>query len=386
MIKLAFRNLWQHKLRSLLTVGSLAVALFTLCALRSIVTTLEAGLENANSSRLWVQSAVSLFVDLPLRYEAQISNVQGVETVCKWQWFGGYYQDQSNFFAQFACDMDELLAIYPEIELVEGSKQGLMDNRIGCIVGQKLAEQFGWKVGDQIPIIGALFPQPGGEAWQFKLEAIYVPTSSSVDDRTMFFHWKYLEEALRAIFDEPPGVGTFVLKMAPGANATQIMSEVDKLYENGPQRVQTTTEAEFQRQFISMIGNVPRLVGTIGLGVLLAILLACTNTMLMAGREQVRSIGILKALGFNDRSMMLLMLGQSMLLCGIGGGLGVGMALAVEKGIGSAIDRFFPGYAVRTETIVLAVVVTLVVGLIAGAMPAWNASRKRCVEALRMGV
>ncbi len=386
MLKLAFRNLWQHKLRSLLTVGSLAVALFTLCVLRSIVTTLEAGLENANSNRLWVQSAVSLFVDLPLRYEAQIANVAGVETVCKWQWFGGYYQDQGNFFAQFACDMEELLEIYPEMELVDGSKEKLLAKRIGCIVGKDLADQFGWKVGDQIPIIGALFPQPGGEAWQFTLEAIYVPRSSSIDGRTMFFHWKYLEEALRAIFDEPPGVGTFVLNMTPGANATQIMAEVDKLYENGPQRVQTTTEAEFQRQFVSMLGNIPRLVGTIGAGVLIAILLACTNTMLMAGREQVRSIGVLKALGFNDKQMMVLMLGQSMLLCCIGGGIGIALSVGVEKSIGSAIDRFFPGYAVTPETIGLAVAVTLLVGVIAGAMPAWNASRKRCVEALRTGV
>ncbi len=303
MLKLIYRNLLHHPLRSLLTVGSLIVAMFTICVLRSIVTTLNSGLEGAQADRLVVQSAVSLFVDLPLSYQGKIKAVGGVERVCKWQWFGGYYQDPSNFFAQFCVDMPEMLEIYDaDIDITDGSPEKLLDNRIGCMIGTGLAEQFGFKVGDTIPLIGALFRKPDGSAWEFTVEAIYTPRKSNFDNRTMFFHWKYFDEVCQEIFGESIGTGTYVLQLRDPGEATQVMSEVDALFENGPQRVQTTSEAEFARQFISMLGNVPTFIGAIGGGVLIAILLACVNTMLMAGREQEHAIGILKALGFPDRS------------------------------------------------------------------------------------
>ena len=383
MARLVLRNLFKHPIRSLLTVGSLVVALFLLCILRSLVTTLGAGVEAANEQRLWVQSAVSLFVDLPTSYQSKIEAVEGVGSVGKWQWFGGYYQDPGNFFAQFAVDPEELFDMYPEVEIVEGSKEAFFSRRTSCVIGESLAQDFDWRIGDTVPIIGALFPQPDGSAWEFEVAAIYHPTKPNFDNRTLFFHWDYFAQTMREIDGEEPNVGTFVIKLESGADATAVMATVDELFANGPQRVQTTTEAEFNRQFVSMIGNLPRFIGAIGGGVFVAILLACVNTMLMAGREQIHDVGILKALGFSGGSVLALLLVQSMVLCSIGGGIGIALAWMSSPGISAAMGQFFPGYEVKPATLVLAAAITLGIGLLAGIFPAWQASKRSPVEDLR---
>ncbi|HVS17663.1 MAG TPA: FtsX-like permease family protein [Planctomycetota bacterium] len=383
--KLVWRNLLDHKLRSLLTIASLVVAMFLLCTLRSLVTTLTSNVSTFDSRRLWVQSAVSLFVDMPLSYQPRINAVDGVERTCKWQWFGGYYKDPSNFFGQFAVDPEELLETCPEIEITEGSADEFLRQRTGCIIGAGLARSFGWKVGDRVPLIGALFPHPDGAevAWEFDVVAIYRPGAKNWDDRTLFFRWDYFEETVRSSRGEPPGFGTMVIRMQDGSSPEAIMAEVDAMFANGPQRTQTTTEAEFQRQFLSMFGNIPFFVSSIGGGVLLAILLACVNTMLMAGREQTHDVGILKALGFEDGDVFKLLLGQSLLLCLFGGGAGILLALGLEPIIAEALGASFPGFTILQATALQALATAAAVGLVAGLVPAWRARALVPVEALR---
>jgi len=383
MLRLVVRNLTKHKLRSLLTVGSLVVALFLLCILRTLVTTLEAGTQAAKSNRLWVQSAVSLFVDLPLAYEAKIDAVEGVEKTCKVQWFGAYYQNEDSFFGQFAVDGDTFLDMYPEVVIVAGSRAGFLANRIGCLVGKALAKKYKWEIGDRIPLIAALFQKDDGSAWDFELEGIYEVTEPVWDDRTFFFHWDYFEKTMEATTTGQPDVGTFVVQTRQGADQVPVMAAIDQLFEHGPQRVQSTTEADFQAQFVSMMGNIPFFVAAIGGGVLLAIFLACVNTMIMAAREQTRDIGIMKALGFTDRSMFGLLTLQSMTLCVTGGLLGIGLALLAEPWIAHGMGSFFPGFAITAGTRDLGIALTLGIGVLAGIVPAWQASRLRCVEALR---
>jgi len=383
--KLVRRYLTKHPVRSLLTVGSMVVAIFLLCMLRSLLVALEAGVKGARSNRLWVQSAVSLFVELPLSYQAKIAGVEGVDNTCKWQWFGGYYQDPGNFFAQFAVDQESLLDIYPEIDIVSGSPEAFVSQRTACIIGSALSRQFGWKVGDRLPLIGGIFPHPGGNdvPWEFDVAGIYEPRSSSIDNRTVFFHFDYFQKTLEEGSGYTPGLGTIVLRTTPDADQQGVMASIERMFENGPQRVQVTTEAEFQAQFVSMLGSVPFFLNSIGGGVLIAIVLACVNTMLMTFREETRDIGVLKALGFTDASMFGLLLAQALLLCLVGGGLGVALALVSQPFIISILGTMFPGYAITTETILLALALAAGIGLAAGLVPAWTASRLRSVEALR---
>lgn len=378
------RNLTRHPVRSFLTIGSMVVAVFLLCLLRSLIVALDAGVQSAKSNRLWVQSATSLFVELPLSYQAKIEAVDGVVNTGKWQWFGGIYQDPANFFAQFAVDGKQLLEIYPEIEIVEGSSEEFLRLRNGCIIGRMLASTYDWKVGDRIPLIGGIFPHPEGGLvpWEFEVTAIYEPQSTAIDGNTMFFNWAYFQESME-LSGFTPGVGTIVLETEPNADQTAIMRSIDTLFENGPQRVQTTTEAEFQAQFVSMLGSIPFFINSIGGGVLMAILLACVNTMLMSFREQTRDIGVFKALGFTDRDVFLLLIAQALAMCVLGGLLGVAASLATEPVMFAFLGNMFPGYQVTNETALLGILLSIGIGIVAGISPAIGASRLRVVDALR---
>lgn len=378
------RNLRAHPLRSLLTAGSLTVAVFLICFLRSLVVALSAGVEGASSNRLVVQSAVSLFVDLPLAYQGKIDGVPGVAKTCVFQWFGGYFQDPSNFFAQFGVDHDRFFESYPEVELVEGKQEDFLAKRTGCLIGDQLAQKFGWKLGSRVPITGTIYVQSGGGAWEFDVVGIYHSKSANVDNNTLYFRFDCLREALETgSASGPQGAGVYMIKLAPGADVVEVSRTVDAMFENGPQRVQTTTEAEFQRQFVGMIGGLPTLLTSIGGGVLFAILFAVLNTMLMAGRERTRDIGVIKALGFTDGVVFALLMLESLLLCGVGGAGGVGLALFLEAGTAAGLSSMFPGYDVTQETVALGIGLALGLGVIAGLVPAWQASQLRVVQALR---
>lgn len=386
-LRLVRKNLLKHKLRFVLTVLSLTVAIFLLCALRSLVVALEAGVKASSTNRLVVQSSVSLFVYLPDSYEPKLREVEGVANVCRWNWFGGFYQEPKNFFAQFATDPDALLDVYPEIEIIDGSYEKFRMERTACVVGHATAEKHDKKVGDTFPIIGTIFPRVDGSAWDFKIAAIYRSSKPTIDQNTLFFHHKYLDEALEAGDSTGPrGAGIYVLKIEPDADATAIMSKIDALYEHGPQKVQTTTEQEFQKQFVSMIGNVPFFVASIGGGVMLAILLAVLNTMLMSAREQTRDVGVLKALGFTDAGVFGLMLLQSLVLCSLGGGLGILLAKLTEPAIEKFLATMFPNYIVTGSTLLQATGLTLGLGLLAGIAPAVRARGLKAVEAMRAAI
>jgi putative ABC transport system permease protein len=383
-LRLARRNLFRHRLRTLLTLGSVATAVFLITVLRPLVSTLDAGVRQAASNRLIVQSAVSLFVSLPRSYQEKIRAVDGVEEVLKFNWFGGYYQDPKNFFGQFGVDAENLLATYPEIELLSGSEEEFIANRRGCLIGDGLVRRYGWQVGDAVPIIGALYPRLDGEPWDFQVAGIYHSATSNVDNGTLFFHYEYVQEAQDAgAAGGPEGVGVFTLRLAPGADEMAVMADVDGLFENGPQRVQTNREAEFQAQFVSMVGNVPFFVNSIGGGVFLAILLAVLNTMLLAGREQTRDAGVLKALGFTAREVAGMLLTQGLFLGLVGGAMGVGLALVAEPALLSVLGNMFPGYGITLMAASFGLSLALLVGVVSGLAPAYLVSRTSCVESLR---
>ena len=383
-LRLVLKSLFAHPLRSILTMASLAVAIFLLCVLRSLVVSLDAGVRAATSNRLVVQSAVSLFVNLPKSYLQKLESVGGVSEVARVQWFGGYYREPANFFAQFAVDPQEFLTIFPEIQVTEGSLERFLTERRACLVGRRTAEKYGFKLGDPVPIIGQIFNRVDGEPWSFEVVGIYDLESLVWDETTLFFPFDYLSETLEAgDATGPNGAGIFYLQLDRSKAPVAVAADVDGLFENGPQRVQTTSEAEFNAQFVSMIGNVPFFVTTIGGGVLAAIVLAVLNTMLLAGREQTHTIGVLKALGFTDSNVFGIMLAQGILLSALGGAMGMGIAIATGPMFESVLGTQFPGYHVSGVILGQAAALSLLVGLMAGTIPAWRARNMLAVEALR---
>jgi putative ABC transport system permease protein len=388
--KLLFRNLLGHPIRTLLTVCSVGVALALLVLIDAVARGFTAAVDLAAQNRLVVMSQVSLFVDLPLAYEQKIRQVEGVKDVTRFQWFGGYYREpDSGFFAQFGIDAPRFLDVYPEVRIIEGDYQAFAHQRDACVIGKGLAAKYGWKVGDTVPLISMWFPRgkSGVEAWPFTVRAIYEPARKNIDDLTMWFHFDLLKESLEAgVADGPRGVGTYTIQLADGARAETVMAAVDALFENGPQRVRTTTEAEFNRQFLSMMGNIPLLLRSIGGAVLFAIFFAVLNTMLMASRERTRDLGVMKALGFSDARLGMTMLLESLLLVAVGSAVGVVLAKLFEVAMGPAVAAWAPGFAIDGTLLAQGLALTAALGLVSGIAPALRALRLAPVKALREDV
>ncbi|MCB9879599.1 MAG: ABC transporter permease [Planctomycetes bacterium] len=383
--KLLLRNVLGHPVRSLLTVGAVTVAVFLICMLQAVTSGLSRTLDASAANRLLVQSAVSLFVDLPLAYQQKLAAVPGVEATCKWQWFGGRYeQDKGGFFAQFGIDPQTFAPSYPEMTVVAGDYAQFAATRTSCIVGEQLADKYGWKLGQTVPLGGTIFTRTDGRPWEFTIAAIYHSNSPAFDEQSLFFHFDYLHESLeQGGARGPQGVGVYMLRLAPGTDPLDVQRSVDAMFENGPQRVQTTTEAEFNRQFISMLGDVPALLRLIGGAVLFAIFFAVLNTMLLAGRERTRDLGILKALGFANGVAAWLLIGESLLLCLTGAALALGLAGALEQPFAAATATFIPGFGFDRNTLLLGGGIALVTGVVSGLLPGLRAARLGVTEALQ---
>jgi len=390
LFRLVRRNLMRHPIRSFLTFGFAVLALFLLVFLRSAVTTLDAALKSAAKNRVVVQSATSLFVYMPYSYRGKIEGIPGVESTGPWNWIGGYYQDERNRFAQFAVDMKTVIAQYPEIVVREGSVGDLMADREGVLIGTDLAAQFGWKLGDRVPIIQTIYAGAQGEAWAFNVRAIYESTNPAFDDKTMFLHWEYFEEKHKALRDAGYGatdqdVGIWMTKVREGFSPEGVITAVDAMFEAGPQRTSTQTEAAFQAQFASMLGNLPTFLGWIGTAILVAIFFSVLNTNGMAARERARDVGVLKALGFRDRLASGMLLLESMLLIGGGGLLGVALAWLSVPVFRRLFGILFPNYHIEPFTVVLGLATAVGIGFLGGLIPALRLARLRTVDVLREG-
>ena len=383
--RLLLRNVIGHPLRSSLTVGAVTVAVFLICILQAVTSGLSRSLDASAANRLLVQSAVSLFVNLPLGYQQKLSAVEGVEEICKWQWFGGRYeQDKGGFFAQFAIDPESFLPSYPEMHIVEGSYDEFVRTRTGCVIGRQLADKYDWKVGDRVPILGTIFTRIDGSPWEFVVNAIYESSSPAFEELQMFFHFAYIDESLEQRgATGPRGSGVFMLKIAEGVDPISVQSTVDELFENGPQRVQTTTEAEFNRQFISMLGDVPQMLRLIGGAVMFAIFFAVLNTMMLTGRERTRDLGVMKAMGFSNGVTAWLLIGESLLLCTMGAGLAILLAILLEEPLADGTAAFIPGFAIDRQTLSLGAGLALGVGVVSGILPGVRAARMTTTRALQ---
>ena len=387
--KLVWRNVMRHPVRAALTFGFSALALFLFVFLFSVITTLGAAVKVAASDRLAVQSAVSLFVYMPVGYRQKIEQVDGVESLEPWNWFGGEFRDEGKSWAQFAVDMPVLLAQYPEFEIT-GSVDELLKDRQACLVGEEIAAKFGWKIGSRVPLRSSIYSAGDGKAWEFNLVALYRSRRASLDNRTMFFHWDRLQEmrrALRAMGFRADGqdVGVFMVKVKEGYDSKAVAEAIDRLFESGPQKTRTQTEAAFQAQFVSMLGNVPALLGAIGSAVLFAIFFSVLNATGMAARERSKDVGILKALGFSDRLAARLLLAESMAVVGVGGLVGIGCAFLTAPFFRGKFGMQIPNYFVESRTALLGAALAIGIGFVGGLLPAVRLARLKTVDVLREG-
>jgi putative ABC transport system permease protein len=386
--RLVRRHAVSHPVRAILTVAAVTVAIFLFCFLRSIVTSLDAAVNESSSRRIITASAVSLFQSLPVTYQPAIADIDGVASVSRLTWFGGVYKEPENFFAQFGSDPRTLLQQYPEVVLqTEQQKQDWFDDRRGAIVGVGLVREYGFKVGDTVPLKGTIYPRADGSEWEFTIRGIYHSTRANVDEMTMYFHWPYLDETLeKGVAYGPRGTSVFLIRLADGYEGAEVSAAIDDYYAGGPQRTRTQPEAAFQADFVNMLGNLPTFLGLIGAAVLVAILFGVVNTMTIAARERMRVMGILKALGFPRQVPARLYLLESIGFVATGGALGMALGWASQGAFRAKLGTQVPMYHVAPETYLWAALLCVVIGLAGGAAPALGAARLRAVDALRRGV
>jgi putative ABC transport system permease protein len=380
LFKLLLKNAFRHKLRTGLTLVGLVVAICAFGLLRTIVDAWYAGVEGSSSTRLITRSNISLSFALPLNYAPRLRAVEGVRQVSWANWFGGVYITERNFFPQFAVDPPTYLPLYPEYVLAEAEKLAFLRDRQGVLTGRKLANKFGWKVGDPIPLRGTIYPG----TWTFNLRGIWDGADAKVDENQLLMHWDYLNESLRQKYPRRADqVGVYILGIDEPNNAALVGQRIDKLFANSLAETMTETEAAFQLSFVSMSETILAAVKAVSYIIVIIIMAVMANTMTMTARERLAEYATLKALGFPPGFVVRLLFGESLLIAALGGVAGLLLTLPLARSFGMAAGTLFPVFVVSPLTMALQLAAALGVGAVAAAWPAWRMSRIDIVAGLR---
>ncbi|HEX3645794.1 MAG TPA: FtsX-like permease family protein [Vicinamibacterales bacterium] len=377
-ITLILKSARRSKRRTALTVMSVAIAVFLFASLRAVLDGFNAGAEGSSSTRIVTQRSTSLIFSMPTSHGEQIKSIPGVQDITWANWFGGIYKDPRNFFAQFAIEPESYLRIYPEIQLAPDQRQAFLDDRTGCIIGDGLAKTYGFKLGDKITLKVGI-PTYGRQDFDFNVRGIYHSAGGSVDNQSMWFHWKYADE--RSVVKGL--VGWYVMKIANPDHAAEVSAAIDHTFANSPYETKTETEKAFQSSFVSMFGNINLLLGSISLAVVITTLFVAGNTMAMSVRERTTEIGVMRTLGFPSATIFMLIAGEGLLMSILGGILGVGLARAVVNPDFLSAGSFIPAISVNGSNIITGLGLSVLIGLLAGLIPATMASRLKIVDALR---
>jgi putative ABC transport system permease protein len=380
LFRLLLKNAFRHRLRTLLTMLGLVVAVSAFGLLRTIVDAWYAGVAGSSSTRLIVRSATSLTVPLPLAYAERLRAVDGVTGVSWSNWFGGVYVTERNFFPQFAVDPASYLALYPEFKVSDDARVAWLRDRKGVLVGRKLAGKFGWKVGDNIPLRGTLY----SGTWNFTLRGIYEGVDASVDEGQMLLHWGLINETVRArSMRRGDQVGVFVVGIRDPANAAVISQRIDEQFRNSLAETLTETEKAFQLGFVSMSEAILVALKAVGFIIIVIIMAVMANTMAMTARERLAEYATLKALGFGPGFVVRLLFGESLLIALAGGIAAVLLTLPMAAAFANAAGTLFPVFRVSGATMALQLAAALGVGVVAAAWPSWKMSRIDIVDGLR---
>lgn len=381
IIKLIFKNAFRHKLRTTLTVLGISIAVIAFGLLRTVVTAWNAGVEASAANRLITRQAVSFIFTLPLAYRDQIANVPGVEAVTYANWFQGVYIDKNQFFARLAVDAETIFDVYPEFKVSKEEYQNFLKERNSCIIGEAIANQYNLKIGDLMTIEGDIYP---GD-WQFVVRGIYKPRDKTTDPTQMFFHWDYLNERLKEWeTGRENEVGWYIIKIKDPDKSASVSDQIDALFQNSRAETKTESERAFQQGFVQSSSAIITSMNVISFVIIGIIMLVLGNTMIMSARERTREYAVFKTIGFSAKHMVGLILGESLFISAIGGGVGLALSFYVIEGMSQVIPKgFFPVFELEPITLIFAVSSALLIGIAASIFPILKALRTSIVDGLR---
>lgn len=378
--RLILRNALRHRLRTVLTVFGVAVAIAAFGLLRTLVGLWYLGVESSSATRLVTRNAISLVFFLPLSYRERILSVPGVTEAAYGSWFGGIYIDEKNFFANYAVEPRSYLELYPEFVLPPEQKTAFLRDRKGAVVGRQLADRYGWRLGDLITLKGTIFP---GE-WEFVLRGIYRGAEKSTEERIFFFHWDYLNESLRKTSPRRADqVGYYIVGVERPELAAEVAAAIDRTFANSLAETMTETERSFQLGFVAMTEAILTAIEIVSYVVILIIMVVAANTMAMTARERMAEYATLKTLGFGPRHLAGIVFGESITIALAGGVLGTILIFPAARWIEVELAQFFPAFSIAPATIGQGLLAALAVGVTAGIFPTWRAATIRIAEGLR---
>jgi putative ABC transport system permease protein len=378
-LHLILANLSRKKLRTILTVGSFAVALFLFAFLAVVKGAFGRGADIAGADRLVIINRISIIQPLPLSYRDQILRIPGVKSITHNNWFGGVYQDEKNFFPQFVIDPENQRQVMSELIVPNDQWQKFVADRQGAIVGARTAQRFGWKIGDRIPIKNVSYGTSG--TWEFNLDGIYHSEHAGGDETQFWFQWDYFEERVPERFKG--NTGWYVLRLSNPDDAPRVAKAIDDTFTNSSYETKTETESAFAAGWVKQFGNIELLILTIGSVVFFTLLLITGNTMAIAVRERVGELAVLKAIGFSDFSILVLVLAEALLIALFGGILGLGVAMLAVPVLGNALNGLLPELVLSPAILSVGLGTALLIGAAGGILPGVGAMRMRVVNALR---
>ena len=376
--RLILANLFRKKVRLLLTIGSFAVALFLFAFLAVVKDAFGRGADVAGADRLVIINRTSIINPIPLSYRDKILRIPGVKVVTHNNWFGGVYQDEKNFFPQFVIDPENQRQVLPELIVPDEQWNAFLKDRQGAIVGARTAERFHWKIGDRIPIKATI---AGNGSWEFNIDGIYHGKNPKDDETQFWFQWDYYEEMVPERFKG--NVGWYVLRVENPDESPRVAKAIDNEFADSPYETKTETESAFAAGWVKQFGNIQFLILTIGAVVFFTLLLVTGNTMAISVRERTSELAVLKAIGYSDRTVLLFVLAESLVIALIGGLLGLGLAELLVPGVDKALSGMLPNLVLAPSILAQGLLTALVVGVISGLLPGIGAMRMRVVNALR---
>jgi putative ABC transport system permease protein len=379
-LKLVVRNAFRARLRTWLTILGLVIALTAFGLLQTVVKAWHAGVDAASSTRLITRNAISLVFPVPVYYRDQIRPIEGVRGVTVSSWFGGIWRDEKSFFAQFSVDAATFFPMYPEFKFDPDEYQDFLRDRRGAAIGRQLADLYGFKVGDRIPIRGTIY----AGNWEFTVRAIFDGTDETVITRQLYFHYDYLNEYVKIRFPRRANqVGVFVVDVEDPARVAEVARKIDATFANSLAETLTETEKAFQLSFVAMLQTIVQVIQSVSYIVVLIILAVAANTMAMTARERLAEYATLKALGFGPGYVARLVFGESIAIAAIGAALGIAATFPVSAAFGARMGTLFPVFEVSGETVALQAGCAIVVGVAAALLPGRRAARVKIVDGLR---
>jgi putative ABC transport system permease protein len=380
-LPIVWANLGRRKLRLVFTLISILLAFLMFGLLDALRTSLSQAINLAGADRLMLQSKVNITVSNPRSHYEKVRAVPGVRAVAPFNWFGGVYKDSKQQIQVQATDPEEFMKVYPEVKLKPEELAAWKTDRQALVIGQQLADQYGWKVGQRIPLRSDIWRKlDGSDTWEFNIVGIYTVEGSGWDKRSAMFQYDYFNESLQFGKDL---VGWMVIKVANPDDSEKIATRIDAMFANSSNETKTATERVFIKQFLDQVGNIGMILVSVTTAVFFTMLLVTANTMAQSVRERTNEIGVLKTLGFSGQSILGLVLLESLLLTFTGGLVGLGIAWFVAGGMGAAIKDYFPVFKLSGGTFIVGISLMLAFGLITGLWPALTAMRLKIVDALR---